>query len=109
MGCTSPIGYWGAGPDDLVFVGRSRQISRLKWKSRASRRLMEAIVGAVACNPVRSARVGLSDHQHTPDLEMRADDLRAVLDAVGSTQRSWLARGVAGRLRHSSRRRIPSA
>src|SRR4051812_8233696 len=29
-------------------------------------------------------RSGLSDRQNTPDLEMRADDLRAVLDAVGS-------------------------
>ena len=51
---------------------------------------------------------GLSDHHHMPDLEMRADDLRAVLDEVGSDSASWLAPAMAGRLRHSSRRRIPS-
>jgi pimeloyl-ACP methyl ester carboxylesterase len=27
---------------------------------------------------------GLSDRSHTPDLEKRADDIRAVLDAIGS-------------------------
>ena len=39
----------------------------------------------LALDPVRQARVGLvRSIIETPDLEMRADDLRAVLDAVGS-------------------------
>ena len=41
---------------------------------------------------------GLSDRQQTPDLDMRADDLRAVLDAIGSTQAVLLGHSEGGAL-----------
>ena len=41
---------------------------------------------------------GLSDRANTPDLERRADDLRAVLDAVGSTSAILVGLGDGGAL-----------
>jgi pimeloyl-ACP methyl ester carboxylesterase len=51
---------------------------------------------------------GLSDRTRTPDLEMRADDLRAVLDAAGSERAVVMGDADGGALAASSRQRTRS-
>jgi pimeloyl-ACP methyl ester carboxylesterase len=57
------------------------------------RRMIEALAERWRVIQFDKRGSGLSDRQNTPDLEMRADDLRAVLDAVGS--KSAILIGVA--------------
>jgi class 3 adenylate cyclase len=74
----------GDGPIDLIYVAG--------WATNFEVDLEEPRMARFVNGLTRFARVvlfdkrgtGLSDRSHTPDLEKRADDIRAVLDAIGS-------------------------
>ena len=74
----------GNGPVDLIYA--------MGWTSNFELELEGPRSGAYLGGLASFSRLilfdkrgtGLSDKSHTPDIEMRADDLRAVMDAVGS-------------------------
>ena len=75
----------GAGPYDLVFLHSFAANFEVEMEQPRFVRLIEALAAHWRIILFDKRGSGLSDRQNTPDMEMRADDLRAVLDAVGST------------------------
>ena len=73
----------GDGPIDLIYA-RDRRTSRSSWRSLGARAYFGGLASFSRLILFDKRGTGLSDRTQTPDLEMRADDLRAVLDAVGS-------------------------
>jgi pimeloyl-ACP methyl ester carboxylesterase/class 3 adenylate cyclase len=74
----------GSGPDDLVFITGFAACFEVEMENARVRRFIEALAEHWRVILFDKRGSGLSDRKNTPDLEMRADDLRAVLDAVGS-------------------------
>src|SRR3954454_6930866 len=74
----------GTGPDDLVFIPGFAACFDIELEEPHFARLIEAMAARWRVVLFDKRGTGLSDRKQTPDLEMRADDLRAVLDAVGS-------------------------
>src|SRR4051795_7977002 len=75
----------GEGPPDLVWVQGFTDNVEIGFDLNPYWQQMLAGMAA-RWRVVRFDKrgTGLSDRRQTPDLEKRADDLRAVLDAVGS-------------------------
>jgi class 3 adenylate cyclase len=74
----------GAGPRDLVFVPGFVSHLEADWEIPARARFLDRLGGF--CRLIRFDKrgTGLSDRVPIPTLEQRMDDVRAVMDAVGS-------------------------
>ena len=74
----------GEGPYDLVFLSGFAASFEVEMEEPHFAALMDALAAHWRVIQFDKRGSGLSDRENTPDMEMRADDLRAVLDAVGS-------------------------
>jgi len=77
----------GAGPLDLVFVPGFVSHLEGQWENPKSERLLMGLGGFSRLIRFDKRGTGLSDRDVAlPTLEQRMDDVRAVMDATGSTQ-----------------------
>ena len=79
----------GEGPRDLVFIPPFVSHIELYWEEPTLARFLERLASFSRLILFDKRGTGLSDrvsNDALPDLERRMDDVRAVLDAVGSTQ-----------------------
>jgi pimeloyl-ACP methyl ester carboxylesterase len=74
----------GEAPSDLVFLEGFTTNFEIDLEEPRFARLIEALASRWRVILFDKRGTGLSDRDNTPDMEKRADDLRAVLDAVGS-------------------------
>ena len=75
----------GDGPRDLVLVSGFVSHLELDWEDRQSARFLERLASFSRLIRFDKRGTGLSDRPGgLPDLETRMDDVRAVMDAVGS-------------------------
>ena len=74
----------GSGPVDLVWIPGFATNFEVELEQPRRARWADALSARWRLIMFDKRGAGLSDRRQTPDLEMRADDLRAVLDAVGS-------------------------
>ncbi len=74
----------GEGPVDLVYIMGFASNFEVETEEPRAARFADRLSSFSRLILFDKRGSGLSDHHQTPDLEMRADDLRAVLDAVGS-------------------------
>jgi pimeloyl-ACP methyl ester carboxylesterase/class 3 adenylate cyclase len=75
----------GDGPFDVVFVPGSSSHVELNWEVPALRRLNERLARFCRLIVFDKRGTGMSDRvQGAPPLEVRMDDVRAVMDAAGS-------------------------
>jgi class 3 adenylate cyclase len=74
----------GEGPVDLVYIMGFASIFELELQWSPEARFFDRLASFSRLILFDKRGTGLSDRRQTPDLEKRADDLRAVLDAVGS-------------------------
>ena len=74
----------GNGPVDLVYVAGFASNFEVDLEDRRIRAFFEHLATFSRVILFDKRGTGLSDRRHTPDLDMRADDLRAVLDAARS-------------------------
>jgi class 3 adenylate cyclase len=82
---TSPTRSIGEGPLDLVYTGSWTNQIEHAWELASYRRFLERLASFSRLITFDKRGSGLSDRiAGTPTLEDRMDDLRAVLDAVGS-------------------------
>jgi class 3 adenylate cyclase len=82
----------GAGPFDLVWIPGFVSHLEADWESPVRTRIFERL--GSFCRLIRFDKrgTGLSDRGVAiPSLEQRMDDVRAVMDAVGSTQAAFFA------------------
>ncbi|HEY1591660.1 MAG TPA: adenylate/guanylate cyclase domain-containing protein [Solirubrobacteraceae bacterium] len=87
----------GGGPPDVVFIGGPASHLDLQWDDPNLARTMQRY--ASFCRLIRFDRrgTGLSDAaDRALTLELQADDLEAVIDAVGSARIALIAAGDAG-------------
>ena len=75
---------WGEGSVDLVYVMQYANNLEVVVEDPRMRRYLERLGSFSRLILFDKRGTGLSDRHQTPDLDMRVDDLRAVLDAVGS-------------------------
>ena len=74
----------GDGPVDLAYVMQYANNLEVTSEHPRVASFFDRIASFSRLIMFDKRGTGLSDRRQTPDLEMRADDLRAVLDAVGS-------------------------
>jgi pimeloyl-ACP methyl ester carboxylesterase len=74
----------GSGDVDLVFVMGWLTNLQTYWELPSYRRFMERLAGFTRLILFDKRGMGLSDHTAIGTLEERMDDVRAVMDAVGS-------------------------
>ena len=74
----------GNGPVDLVYVAGFASNFEVDLEDRRIRAFFEHLATFSRVILFDKRGTGLSDRRQTPDLDMRADDLRAVLDAARS-------------------------
>ena len=74
----------GSGPVDLILVTGFTGNYEIEEDQPLVRRFNDRLSSFTRLIQFDKRGMGLSDRSQTPDLEMRADDLRAVLDEVGS-------------------------
>ncbi|WP_019015742.1 alpha/beta fold hydrolase [Elioraea tepidiphila] len=83
----------GQGPIDLVFVPGFISNLELHWEEPGYSHLLRRLSAFARVIHFDKRGTGLSDRvdvQHLPDLETRMDDVRAVMDAVGSGRAALL-------------------
>lgn len=88
----------GDGPVDLVHVMGFTANFEVELEDPRTARFHERLASLSRLILFDKRGTGLSDRQQTPDLDMRADDLRAVLDAVGSERAVLLGHSEGGAL-----------
>jgi class 3 adenylate cyclase len=77
----------GDGPRDLVFVTGFTMPFEAGWDYPPYRRFIERLASFSRVIMFDKRGIGLSDHvEGAPTLEQRMDDVRAVMDAAGSTR-----------------------
>ncbi len=76
----------GSGPTDMVLILGFAANFEVELEEPSTAAFVDRLASSTRTILFDKRGTGLSDRQLTPDLDMRADDLRAVLDAVGSTQ-----------------------
>jgi pimeloyl-ACP methyl ester carboxylesterase len=76
----------GDGPRDLIFVQGNITNLDLYWDDRHFREFCERLAAFSRLILFDKRGMGLSDRVETGTMEDRMDDVRAVLDAVGSTR-----------------------
>jgi predicted ATPase/class 3 adenylate cyclase len=75
----------GAGPVDIVLIPGFVSHLEIDWENKRSAAFLERLGRGGRLIRFDKRGTGLSDRPHDlPDLEARMDDVRAVLDAVGS-------------------------
>ena len=88
----------GEGPPDLVAVDVISHIE-LDWEVPSKARYLNRLASISRLLKVNQRGTGMSDREvDVPTLEMRMDDIRAVLDAVGSERAVLLGLGDAAPL-----------
>lgn len=86
----------GDGPVDIVFVEGSFTNRHVQWEEPSYRRFIERL-GSFARVIVFDKRgMGLSDRVQAGTLEERMDDVRAVMDAVGSERAALIGESEGG-------------
>ena len=85
----------GEGPIDLVFLTGFAANFEVELEDPSMAHFVERLTSMSRVILFDKRGAGLSDRVVMPDLDMRADDLRAVLDAVGS-ERAVLFGGAEG-------------
>ena len=85
----------GEGPSDLVFITGFAANFEVELEDPGMAHFVERLTSMSRVILFDKRGAGLSDRVVMPDLDMRADDLRAVLDAVGS-KRAVLFGGAEG-------------
>src|SRR2546423_7724633 len=86
----------GDGPVDLVFVPGWISHLDLQWEEPALARFLRGLSAFSRLIVFDKRGIGLSDRvsaDRMPTMEERMDDVRAVLDAVGSERAALLAQG----------------
>src|SRR5262245_33393536 len=81
----------GNGPLDVVLIPGFVSNVELAWETPAQARFLERLASFARLIVFDKRGTGLSDRvspDHLPSLEARIDDVRAVLDAVGSERAS---------------------
>jgi class 3 adenylate cyclase/pimeloyl-ACP methyl ester carboxylesterase len=88
----------GEGPLDLIFVLVISHLE-LMWESAAEARFLERLASISRLIMLNQRGTGMSDRvPGLPTLEMRMDDIRAVMDATGSEQAVVFGLGDSGPL-----------
>ena len=105
------IGYQvvGDGPFDLVHVPAFVSNLELQWEDPAERRYFERLASFCRLIMFDKRGTGLSDRVAVATLEERMDDLRAVMDDVGSQRAAVFGSSEGGALSVFSPPRTPSA
>jgi pimeloyl-ACP methyl ester carboxylesterase len=86
----------GGGPVDIVFVEGAMSNRHVMWEEPGARRFYERL-GSFARLIVFDKRgMGLSDRVDVGTLEDRMDDVRAVMDAVGSERAALIGESEGG-------------
>src|ERR1700758_628275 len=88
----------GEGPFDVVFVPGAISHVELGWEVPSFRRLYERLAAFCRLIIFDKRGTGMSDSvQGAPSLEVRMDDVRAVMDAAGSRRAALIgvSEGVA--------------
>jgi len=100
----------GAGPLDLVFVPGFVSHLEYQWEYPESARFFERLASFSRLIRFDKRGTGLSDRVGgIPSLEQRMDDVRAVMDAVGSDRAALFGISEGDPCRCSSPRPIPPA
>lgn len=99
----------GSGPDEMVVIPGFAACFETELEEPRFARMVELMAERWRVILFDKRGAGLSDRTNTPDMEMRADDLRAVLDAVGSSSAILLGQGRAAHSQPSSLRPIRNA
>jgi pimeloyl-ACP methyl ester carboxylesterase/DNA-binding CsgD family transcriptional regulator len=89
----------GHGPIDLVFVPGFMSNLDVQWEDPGFTHLLNRLSAFTRLILLDKRGTGLSDrvdNHHLPTLEMRMDDVRAVMDAVGSTRAALLGASEGG-------------
>jgi pimeloyl-ACP methyl ester carboxylesterase len=89
----------GHGPIDLVFVPGFISNLDIHWEDPGYAHLLRRLSAFTRLILLDKRGTGLSDHvdiHHLPSLEMRMDDVRAVMDAVGSQRAALLGASEGG-------------
>ncbi len=86
----------GDGPIDLVFVAGAFTHLRLLWEQPAYRRFCERLASFARLILFDKRGMGMSDRTRVGTLEERMEDVRAVLDAVGSDRAALLGASEGG-------------
>ncbi len=74
----------GGGAVDVIYVTGFAANFEVELEDTRMARFVNRLTSFARVILFDKRGTGLSDRYQTPDLEMRADDIRAVLDAVGS-------------------------
>ena len=85
----------GDGPDDLIVVPGLVSHLDMWWKTSA-RRLIQRLASSMRVIVLDKRGLGLSDRPPDIDVHHWVEDVRAVLDAVGSSQASVLGLSTGG-------------
>jgi class 3 adenylate cyclase len=88
----------GAGPLDLAYIMGGPGNIEAGWETPWCIRFLERLSSFSRVILFDKRGSGLSDRTQTPDLELRADDLRAVLDGAGSDRAVLFGDGDGGSL-----------
>jgi pimeloyl-ACP methyl ester carboxylesterase len=86
----------GDGPVDIVFVEGSFTNRHVMWEEPSYRRFMERLGSFARVILFDKRGMGLSDRVQAGTLEERMDDVRAVLDAVGSERAALIGESEGG-------------
>jgi class 3 adenylate cyclase len=86
----------GDGPIDLVHAAGAFTHLDVLWEFPLYRRFCEQLASFSRLILFDKRGMGLSDHVHVGTLEQRMDDVRAVLDAVGSEQAAVMGTSEGG-------------
>ena len=88
----------GGGPVDVVWIWGFTSNFEVELEQPRWARLIDEMASRWRVILFDKRGTGLSDRRQTPDLEMRAEDLRAVLDAVGSDRAMLIGNAEGGAL-----------
>jgi pimeloyl-ACP methyl ester carboxylesterase len=89
----------GDGPFDIVYVPSVAHHVELNWENPLHARFLERLASLGRLIVFDKRGTGMSDRvADVPTLEMRMDDIRAVMDAAGSERAVVLAIGEGGPL-----------
>ena len=100
----------GAGPFDLVLIHGFFSHLEIDWELPASRYVIERLGSFARLIRFDKRGTGLSDRNvGLPDLETRMDDVRVVMDAVGSESAALFGYSEGGPMCGALRRDVPEA
>jgi pimeloyl-ACP methyl ester carboxylesterase/class 3 adenylate cyclase len=88
---------FGEGPFDIVFTPSLVTHAELQWKIRPWAAFFEQLAGLGRVIVFDKRGTGMSDREvGIPDIEQRMDDIRAVMDAVGSERAALIGTSDGG-------------